>query len=30
MIFNLLVLHGDVSVKYEISDKYVGIMYDEK
>ena len=28
-IFNLPVQHGDVSVKYEISDKYIGITYDE-
>ena len=28
-IFNLPVLHIDVSAKYEISDKYIGITYDE-
>ena len=28
-IFNLPVLHGEVSAKYEISDKYKGITYDE-
>ena len=27
-IFNLPVPHGDVSEKYEISDKYIGITYD--
>ena len=28
-IFNLPVQHGDVSAKYEISNKYIGITYDE-
>ena len=28
-IFNLSVLHGDVSAKCEISDKYIGITSDE-
>ena len=27
-IFNLPVPHGDVSVKYEIKDKYIGMKYD--
>ena len=28
-IFNLPVLHGDMSVGYKINDKYIGITYDE-
>ena len=28
-VFNLPVPHGDVSAKYEISDKYIGISYHE-
>ena len=28
-VFNLPVHHGDVSVKYKISDKYLGITYDK-
>ena len=28
-IFNLPVPHGDMSARYEINDKYIGITYDE-
>ena len=28
-IFNLSIPHGDISMKYEISNKYIGITFDE-
>ena len=28
-VFNLAVLHGNVSVQYKINNKYIGVTYDE-